>query len=153
MHDPKLIEAMADLAAPHHPFMRGTTEAFMANALTALCTLHPGVAAILRGEAVAVPREGAGWQPFDYKAPPEGLCWLDVERPETWSDSDDTGRDIGGYTGRTHRVVALAFVYPGNDGPEFDRVEGSEFSDVERDDAVRRFMPLTAPTLAASPWA
>lgn len=105
----------------------------------------PADAAAALDALAAAGRLVPGWQPFDHKNPPEGHCWLEVERPETWSDSDETGRDIGGYTGKTHRIIALAFVYRGNDGPEFDRVEGSDFPDVEAEDAVLRFMPLTAP--------
>lgn len=61
MHDPKIVEAMAramhDRAGwnnwerTEHEWRERATAA-----LTALCTLHPGVAALLSGEAVAVPR-------------------------------------------------------------------------------------------------
>ena len=89
--------------------------------------------------------EPQGWQPFDCANPPEGLCWLEVERADTWCDVDDYGKNIGGYTGQVDRIVILAGVYPGEHGPEFDYVEGSEFGQVEDTDIVRRFLPLQAP--------
>lgn len=68
MHDPKLIEAMARAVYEarngygckawarlpelyHAPYKHDATAA-----LTALCALHPGVRALIAGEAVAVPR-------------------------------------------------------------------------------------------------
>ena len=56
MHAPKAIEAMARAIRRDG---LGTSSSAATAALTALCTLHPSVAAILRGEAVAVPREDA----------------------------------------------------------------------------------------------
>lgn len=87
------------------------------------------------------------WQPFNYCEPPTGLCWLEVERPETWCDAGDDGRTIGGYTGAIQRLVVLAEVYPGDDG--MAAFEGAGYGDlgkVEDGDAVRRFMLLTPPT-------
>lgn len=93
-------------------------------------------------------RKTTDWQPFDYANPPEGMCWLEIERPDTWCDVDDYGKSIGGYTGDVDRLVVLAGVYRGEHGPEFDPVDGCEFGEVEDHDTVRRFMPLTAPPLA-----
>lgn len=64
MHDPKLIEAMARATCCPDGCevigCRGRLYVPEATAaLTALCTLHPSVAAIISGEAVAVPREHA----------------------------------------------------------------------------------------------
>lgn len=90
------------------------------------------------------------WKPFDYQNPPDGLCWLEVERADTWCDVDDYGKSIGGYDGTVTRLVVLAGVYPGKHGPEFDPVERSEFGEVDDTDTVRRFMPLAAPPLATA---
>jgi len=70
MHDPKIVEAMARAIEPlafnavlrvqNKDWFPGTiplSEEQAAAALAALCTLRPDVAAVLRGEAVAVPRE------------------------------------------------------------------------------------------------
>ena len=54
MHDPKLIEETARAIRRDG---LGTSSSAATAALTALCTLRPDVAAVLRGEAVAVPRE------------------------------------------------------------------------------------------------
>jgi len=91
------------------------------------------------------PHPTNGWQPFDYSDPPEGVFWIEVERPETWCDADYDGRAIGGYTGETRRMVVLASVYAGEDGPEFDGVGGGEHGEVEDDDGVLRYLPLTPP--------
>ncbi len=60
MHDPKIIEAMARaIEAASGSWFEAAPDAVddcAERALTALCTLHPGVAALLSGEAVAVPR-------------------------------------------------------------------------------------------------
>jgi hypothetical protein len=64
------------------------------------------------------------WQPFDY---------------------NNYGQAIGGYEGTTTRLVVLAAVYPGTDGPEFDEVEGHDFGSVDDTDRVLRFMPLQSP--------
>lgn len=70
MHDPKLIEVMARAIEPlafsavlrvqNKDWFPGTiplSEEQAAAALTALCAARLDVAAVLRGEAVAVPRE------------------------------------------------------------------------------------------------
>ncbi len=86
------------------------------------------------------------WLQFDYNTPPEGVCWLNVERPETWCDADYDGRSIGGYTGKTERVVVLAEVYCGENGiTTFESVLGEEFGAVRDDDVVLSFMRLTPP--------
>ncbi len=85
------------------------------------------------------------WQAFDYAAPPTGLCWIEVERPETWCDAGDDGRTVGGYTGKTERRVVLAEVYPTDDGPAFEVVGYGDHGCVKDDDTARRFLPLTPP--------
>lgn len=95
-------------------------------------------------------RQTTGWQPFDYAAPPEGLCWLEIERPETWCDASDDGRTVGGHTGRVQRMMVLAEVYPGDEGmTAFGRVGSGEYGEVRDEDAVHRFMPLTPPEMPA----
>ena len=55
MHDPKLIEAMAR-AIGARLALRGSVNDAATDALRDLCAAHPGVAAVLRGEAVALPK-------------------------------------------------------------------------------------------------
>lgn len=88
-----------------------------------------------------------GWQPFDYSSPPQGVFWLEVERPETWCDAGDDGRDIGGYTGQTRRLVVLGEVWASDAGPEFERVSQADCGEVDDGDTVLRFLPLTPPQL------
>ena len=63
MHDPKLIEAMARAICCPGNLSCNCSSMSLAwrpeatAALTALCTLRPDVSAVLRGEAVVVPRE------------------------------------------------------------------------------------------------
>lgn len=87
----------------------------------------------------------ADWKPFDYRAPPEGALWLEVERPGTWCDAADDGRTIGGFDGTTHRVVVLAQVYRDDDGPAFEAIPQADCGMVEAHDTVRRYLPLTPP--------
>lgn len=93
--------------------------------------------------------EPTGWQAFNYSNPPKGLCWLEVERPETWCDTAYDGSDVGGYTGKTHRLVVLADVQAGECGPEFEWIEQADCGTVDDNDTVLRFLPLTPPELPA----
>ena len=88
------------------------------------------------------------WQVFDYAAPPTGLCWIEVERPETWCDAGDHGRTVGGYTGQTERRVVLAEVYPTDDGPGFYAIGYGDHGSVRAiEDTARRFLRLVPPEL------
>jgi len=94
----------------------------------------------------ALTRRDDGWQPFVYASPPDGLCWLLVERPETWFDAGDDGRDVGGYTGQMEMVVVLAEVYGTDTGPAFESVGYGDHGHVGDDDLVVSFIPLSAPS-------
>lgn len=89
------------------------------------------------------------WQPFVYASPPDGLCWLLVERPETWCDAGEAGRTVGGYTGKMQRVVVLAEVYGTDAGPAFESVGYGDHGSVADDDLVVSFIPLAAPSAPA----
>lgn len=90
----------------------------------------------------------SSWRPFDYANPPEGLMWLEVERPETWCDAADDGRTVGGYTGDTQRVVVLASVYMDEEhGVRFDCPLVDDRGDVRSSDRVHRYLLLTPPDL------
>lgn len=57
MHDPKIIEAMAR-AIGSRLVLRGSVNDAATDALRDLCAARPDVAAVLDGEAVAVPANG-----------------------------------------------------------------------------------------------
>ncbi|MFN6998898.1 MAG: hypothetical protein ACK4ST_02550 [Elioraea tepidiphila] len=86
-----------------------------------------------------------GWREFDPSDLPDGLCWVEVERPETWCDAGDDGRTVGGYTDKSARLMVLVEAYRTDAGVAFERVGYGEHGEVRRDDTVRRWMPLITP--------
>jgi len=104
------------------------------------------VAAAVQAErAAASGSRPVAWSEFDYASPPDGLCWVEVERPETWCDVDYQGRSVGGYTGETTVVVVLTEISMTSHGPDFGVVGSGDFGRVDHDDRVVRFLSLTAP--------
>lgn len=84
MHDPKVIEVMEVMvglvAGEASATMRATTQAFMEAALAALCRARPDVAAVLKGEAVVMPREATEELVATLEDP------LRAEPDEAWQD-------------------------------------------------------------------
>jgi hypothetical protein len=73
------------------------------------------------------------WEKFNYKNPPEsGVYWMAGAYPESDGDTDDSGCQVGWYTGNTIQTVSLVRLEVYEDGIEITPVD--EWSTGEWDD-------------------
>lgn len=85
-HDPDLIQIVADGLQDRHD-MDTPWASYAEGALDALCAARPDVAALLRGDAVAVPRKATEEMLDATNGFPVGCCSISTsDAAELWGD-------------------------------------------------------------------